>query len=297
MFSHLIFRFSRFSIQIDSFDNALAYCLKFRPNQPPDYNPLRQFFQPIPSLDPEPQALATGTVNPHEQTNNGTDEQNEQDSTSEHTYSERFGDEGEHSGLDNNFDGNITQNNGQQIENPEANEENNDAFISDNSIDAPQQMVNTISFEANLEGDNDLIDEPQLDESDVMDNQIEHDNDHESVDETVSKFGLPQVDINDDDVAAMSHLFDENSQVTNGNTNDEASGVLATIQLEPNEKAEFRGGKIIVTKVIDDETVMTYAYGEKPIVFPPLYQIKMNDALSQNIPFKENVCINVKNSL
>lgn len=98
------------------------------------------------------------------------------------------------------------------------------------------------------------------------------------------------------DVSAISHLFDE----PNGNRNpdENESDVLASIQLEQNEKADIRDRKIILTKYIDDETEITYAYGQKIQVLPPLYQLKINDAISQNIPFKENaeeVMTNINN--
>lgn len=45
----------------------------------------------------------------------------------------------------------------------------------------------------------------------------------------------------------------------------------------------------MVTKKIGDDCEMVYIYGEVPKALLPLYQIKINDVISGNIPFKENV--------
>lgn len=177
--------------------------------------------------------------------------------------------------------------------NDAANGQNNGVMNNDNSLDTPlNQTEISMTIDTNLENNDGLVDVPKLGEGNASEN---HDNNHGNVDETESKYGLAEVDIDDDDLTAISHLIDENSHAdqTNGNRNGNADGdvsdVLATIPLEQNEKAEVRDGKIIITKVIDDETEMTYAYGEKIKVLPPLYQLKMNDAISGNIPFKANV--------
>lgn len=102
-----------------------------------------------------------------------------------------------------------------------------------------------------------------------------------------------------DDESMMNALFDVASNDSDNVTSENSSGdnyssdALVGIQLEQNEKAELRDGKIIVTKVVDNEVEMVYTYGEKPRALQPFYEVKLNDALSENIPFKANVCYNL----
>lgn len=113
------------------------------------------------------------------------------------------------------------------------------------------------------------------------------------------KHALPAVHVDDDDEIMMNALYDvvshESGNVSNENDSGDQhpSDALAGIQLDQNEKAEFRDGKIIVTKLVDNDLEMMYTYGEKPNALQPLYQVKLNDAVSENIPFKENVCADI----
>lgn len=90
------------------------------------------------------------------------------------------------------------------------------------------------------------------------------------------------------DESALSSLFDKNDAIEPEACNQTAPGLVG-INLSHNETAEFKEGNIIVTKLIDDDLVMTYTYGEKPKALPPLHQVKLNDPISGNIPFKQNV--------
>lgn len=102
------------------------------------------------------------------------------------------------------------------------------------------------------------------------------------------KHGLGTVDINAEDENAINDLLlreeeaDENNEQANANR-------IAAISLGCNEKAEMEDGKIIVTKILDNSLEMKYTYGEELKPRDPLYTIKMNDVISGNLPFKENV--------
>lgn len=250
------------SISTDTFEAASAYCRKFRPQLPPHYNQRRQFIPPIPSLNAAPSTLNTGTVDPVEERSN-EDEQDEQ-SEQENSVENMQIDDNENELVD---DDGTTTNNESHIGSVIANEVNEDV---ENCSYAPHSPI----------GIADEVDE--------------------NVDEVDEKYNFPAVQIDADDVLMIAQLFDENSNVGEANeeenveSNEEECGMLAKIQLEENEKANIRDGKIIVTKFIDDESEMMYTYGEQPKIYPPMYQLKMNDGLSENIPFQENVNIFTK---
>lgn len=79
----------------------------------------------------------------------------------------------------------------------------------------------------------------------------------------------------------------ENNSNRNGNDSLHSQKVksVKTVMLE--------GGEILVTKTLDDngdEIEMAYIYGQEICPKNERYQIKVNDALSANLPFQENVC-------
>lgn len=69
---------------------------------------------------------------------------------------------------------------------------------------------------------------------------------------------------------------------------EDESAIISLLELK-NKVAKKKDGKIYITQKIDNDLEMTYVYGEKPKALAPLYQIKINDVISANIPFKENV--------
>lgn len=104
------------------------------------------------------------------------------------------------------------------------------------------------------------------------------------------KNGLATVEMDADDENAINDLFggQENDSVEADEDNAPVD-LIANISLEHNEKAEANNGKIIVTKTLDDSLEMVYTYGEQPRPLAPLYNVKINDVISANFPFKENV--------
>lgn len=398
-------------IRTDSFDDASEYCRKFRPNNPPEYNPHRRFIQPIPSLNP------TGSPSSSTETNGSEDEENDQETTNERENSqneftteendaevdidieidianssnneiqtENLVDDGnnssdvpqqtensaivgantsqfgqsipspnfagtpsssaetnniendandreisnDHENLQNNT---TTEGNRSEVANANANSSNDEVqsenVIADRIIVPEEQIENSITVEAimpqlqtenftvtddifqpndntnsSVAQNNEIeiavanndssVDEPQLrNESDLNGGTSDSSNsNNEIANGTDSKFSLPEVNIDADDLAMMSILFNGNTNLGDSTGTNEEDSDIASIQLEENEKAECRDGKIIVTKVIDNELEMTYTYGERLNVKPPLYEVKMKDPISENLPFKENVrCI------
>lgn len=87
----------------------------------------------------------------------------------------------------------------------------------------------------------------------------------------------------------MIPLSDSNENNQYDSDDELASGGLDGIVLGKNEKATVRNGKIIVTKRVDKDLEMVYTYGERPRALKSLNQEKINDSISGNIPFKQNV--------
>lgn len=86
------------------------------------------------------------------------------------------------------------------------------------------------------------------------------------------------VHVDDDDSCAFNDLFDVPS--------------ISTINLEPNERAVANAnGQIEITKSLGDGEECTYIYGILPVPRDLIYEVKLNDLLTGNIPFKENVSI------
>lgn len=97
------------------------------------------------------------------------------------------------------------------------------------------------------------------------------------------------VDVDPVDETAINDIFGSHTSVDVDENNPCAA--LSKVTFEPNETATIKDGKIVVTKAIDGDVEMVYTYGQKPTALRPLYRIKINDLITENIPFKENVGI------
>lgn len=89
---------------------------------------------------------------------------------------------------------------------------------------------------------------------------------------------------------------EETNIETNGQEDCNASGgilndsnTLGAFVPAENEKMEVIEGKIKVTRYLEDDIFLTYIVGEDFTPLKPLYEVKLNDIISENIPFKENV--------
>lgn len=113
----------------------------------------------------------------------------------------------------------------------------------------------------------------------------ETDNENNSVEEEiVQKNVFETVQVEREESLAIGGLF-------NG-----ASAIEAIrANLCPHEKAVINeNGQVLITtfyKCDDEEVECTYVYGEKTIPLNPEYTVKLNDPLSGNIPFRENVSL------
>lgn len=109
------------------------------------------------------------------------------------------------------------------------------------------------------------------------------------------KYSLPTVQMDSGDEMAINSLFDESSGNESFELN-ESSGPNGLV-LGENETAEKKGDTYEITRILGNGLAMIYTYGEKLNALQPLYQIKVNDIISENIPFKENVGTNDLKSL
>lgn len=104
---------------------------------------------------------------------------------------------------------------------------------------------------------------------------------HEGDSDEKHPLGIVQLDAIE--AAAFDDLFDESTQ-ENSTTDQPLSLGSETIFYSP-------GGTKRATKIIDEDCEFTYELGIDDI-FKPVrmgYQVKLNDLLSENIPFQENV--------
>lgn len=104
---------------------------------------------------------------------------------------------------------------------------------------------------------------------------------------------LPTVNVDEIDAFAMESVLcvggegDQTASEQTMQTPELPKGL--SIVLEENETAELKDGRVIVTKRINEDLQMTYTYGEQPTILAPYYRVKLNDPVSEDIPFKENV--------
>lgn len=101
---------------------------------------------------------------------------------------------------------------------------------------------------------------------------------------------LPTVQMDKIDELALDFLINDDCEIESTSAKQRALDLHVAIVLEDNETAVVKDGKTIVTKKIDSELEMIFTYGETPKALAPLYHVKLNDLISGNIPFKENVC-------
>lgn len=229
----------------------MAYCEKFRPQLPANYNHSRQFEKPIPSLRPpvvDDDASADNQAQNEEANINAVffDEQN-----IEH--------------FDDSMNINTSNTNGTATENGRA--------VDDNLLQNESQIINESTI-VNAQDANQSVNANEGATADEEQNLAQNV-------ETVNpetKFILQTVQMDAADELAIASLLQPS-----------AVELLGAIVLEENETADVKGDKVIITKRIDTDCEMIYTYGETPNPLAEHYKTKINDLISGNIPFKENV--------
>lgn len=253
----------------------MGFCKKFRPQLPVDYNlRIRRIAQPIPSLEqPTP---PNSIEQPHNEQAHGSSGVEDQGTHVSHNNSATT----DASDINENDNEDTSSKYGFDDDSDFIENEDN------NSIDEPQQDLPAIVEENAIAYDAD----PQnviANEADLQ-NVITNEN---TVTEGEAKDMLPAVHLDEADDLALNDLYEDDCEIASTSVEHDTSNLLARIVLQPNETAEIIGDKVIVTKKISNDLQMVYTHGEEPRPLAPLYQTKLNDLVSGNIPFKENVCI------
>lgn len=115
------------------------------------------------------------------------------------------------------------------------------------------------------------------------------------------KSTMPYVEMGEEDSIAIERLFgdddSEDSLIDSTTTEESSSGLenidqpIPNITLGPGETAFWHDGILKVKKTYEKDCEIIYTYGEKLAPKVPVFEIKMNDVISMNIPFKEDVSI------
>lgn len=291
----------------ESYDAAFTYCRSFRPQLPAEYNDRRKNELPIPALVVP---IATNASNNNEQCENDdeTVHENRPDESTSGTSNTtnnvlQFDDNDE----DNVPDESLVNSESQIETNRNDNDVPNSDGVHIESITNYEPQIESDSdgngdvtglsnqtFNENGDNEPSQPNATDFDFDEIIDSRSEQneqagmsltDSDNSSTENAVInsrpdiKNELEVVQMDAVDELAISSIF---------NSNETASGI-SNLVLEDCETAEEKNGKIMVTKKIGDDCEMVYIYGEVPKALLPLYQIKINDVISGNIPFKENV--------
>lgn len=248
----------------------MEYCSKFRPQSPVEYNLCRKSELPIPSL-----VGPTAEINTVQRTNadgsidvvNPPDTDRNDDEVVVHDNSARNDSE---SSVDEQSQPNVTDD---SDEIGDLNARNDGGNVPD---EQPQQQENE------LEKSNDSSTQKDAEQNDIESGAAKNS-------EADIKDSLQLVQLDASDGMAISYLFDNNANVSAQLDEHAASSASPELVLGVDETAIERDGKIIVTKLFDQDLEMIYTYGQTPKALRPLYQIKINDIISANIPFKDNV--------
>lgn len=162
--------------------------------------------------------------------------------------------------------------------------ENEDADeIGENEPNSVENNDHLMEFEESnsIENNHDLMEDDEP-------NPIENADDSLIDGVAEAKHILPTVQMSAVDELAIAQLIGECSQ--NASTLDEEASPLDSISLGTNETASLNSaGEVVVKKMIGEGLEMCYIHGQKPTPKNPFYQTKINDDITGNIPFKENV--------
>lgn len=154
-----------------------------------------------------------------------------------------------------------------------------------------------VSTESDLQIDTDNvpIQNTNLNESHVnvsYEDQFDEQNEHSLAQyceiESKPQLPLPNIVLNDTDSLAVDDIFgDEDEQASEGNA---LNNTTSHISLNTNEETFIENGVLKVTRTFEDDLEMTYTYGQDTIPMPPQrFVMKMNDIISKNYPFDQNV--------
>ncbi|XP_055300552.1 uncharacterized protein LOC129567536 [Sitodiplosis mosellana] len=103
---------------------------------------------------------------------------------------------------------------------------------------------------------------------------------------------MPNVEMGEEESFAIDSVFDDDYSDDNLSTNSSDSEnmdqELPNVNLSRGETVFWDGGILKVKKKYGRDCEITYTYGERLAPKVPVFETKMNDLISMNIPFKEN---------
>lgn len=110
---------------------------------------------------------------------------------------------------------------------------------------------------------------------------------------------MPNIEMGEEESFAIESVFngdydDENESMnmdSNASDSEDTDLPASQVNLAPGESAFWDNGVLKVKRMYDRDCEITYTYGEKVAPKVPEFEVKLNDPISLNIPFKENVSL------
>lgn len=263
-------------IFIESFDAAKQFCDRFRPVLPVAYN------SSVLNKQPTPPNNMNNPANGYNEEDSETDEQQ--------SVVNEIGD------VSIAQDDLVSENSEEMdLENAEAVEQNtNDE---EKYVLAPVNMdqSDTIAFES-LFDDNSACDGESV-ATDNTSQQVHlrietNENGREINNDSTNEVNIDDPSNQIVETAAIQHQnSNDTTTAEDENVPDEESNtLLRSYKPAENEKVAFtQDGRIEITKTIDEELEMTFILGQQLTAMQDRFHVKMNDKLSGNLPFQENV--------
>lgn len=100
---------------------------------------------------------------------------------------------------------------------------------------------------------------------------------------------MPDVELGEEESFAIESVFDSAHDDANSSDSENTAQQTPEVNLAPGETTFYDGCVLKVKKKYGRDCEITYTYGEKLAPKVPVFEIKVNDPISMNIPFKENV--------
>lgn len=256
-----------------SFIEAKMYADKFRALPPVVYNPACLNSPRPPNVTA---AISNRTENDSD-TENGSDTENDSDSGS--IDENEVNVSNNHTEDDSNAES-IDENEA-NVRNEHTDDESNTGSIAGNETNVLNEELESTFYESSPN-----VTTERTEKFPIVENEISVPTASDDV-----KDLLEMVVLNESEISIFDHIFDENVDIVQPNeeaeesTNDAQQPANVTIATSP-------GGTKTFTEDIGDDCVLVYeSVGENFRPQQSGFQVKINDLLSGNIPFKENVSL------
>lgn len=279
-------------IMIESFDAAKQYCNRFRPVLPVPYNPNILNNQPTPPNNVDGQNIENEQENEQE---NDANSENSGNDNEVGESDEPISENDQEIGLESAENDHQSSDAEQKFVLAPVNLDQSDIIaldslfdIEDFSSDGENLAVGGFESLDNTTHQNPPQFEAEDNGSAINENQTNEMNSNHSNNQIIDTTNSQEP--NNDDTT--------NGEADENVSNEEINILLRSYKPAENEKVALtQDGRIAITKAIDDELEMTFVLGEQLLPIEDRFQIKMNDALSGNMPFQENVHIKHDNIL